>query len=613
MKLKTVDSYKKWWTLIKQYLFSVWGFSIFWLLLIGWVAFLWNLGSTGLVDETEPLFAEAARQMTLTGDWVTPYFNGETRFDKPPLIYWLMAIGYLLFGVNEWAVRLPSALAAFALMVFCFFSLRQFTQTSKNWRKKWLSGWLVAAIAAFNLATIIWARQGVSDMLLSGCMGGALLSFFWGYAQEKTPLSKGGKRGKNYLGFPNRWYLGFYILTALAVLTKGPVGIVLPGLIILSFSFYVGKFWQVLQEMKILWGLLIFSLITIPWYVLVILANGRAYIDSFFGYHNVERFTSVVNGHGAPWYFYFFVILLGFFPWSIYLPLAITRLRFWRRSFWQKQPRSNQLNLFAFFWFSTIFIFFNIAVTKLPSYLLPLMPAAAIMVANLWSDEITNNQPKPGLFFSGIANIFLLVIIGIGLILSPNFIGSDPAVDNLPELVKNSGLAWRGGIIWFITALIIIWLLLQKKQWKLLVFPNLVGFFLFLIFLIHPTLFLLDTVRQLPLRELSLTIPQVQKSGEELLMIGFKKPSVVFYSQRPVIFFKVQNFFDDNGKESVYLKNLVENKTIPDTILILSRPKDMIRLGVSEQNYQILAQKGRYQLMRISPVNLLSLIFKHSH
>ena len=88
------------------------GLSILWLAAICWFAFLSHLGQIGLVDETEPLFAEAARQMTVTGDWVTPFFNGETRFDKPPLIYWLMAITYQLFGTNEWAVRLPSALAA---------------------------------------------------------------------------------------------------------------------------------------------------------------------------------------------------------------------------------------------------------------------------------------------------------------------------------------------------------------------------------------------------------------------------------------------------------------------------------------------------------------------
>ena len=107
--------------------------SILWLFAIAWVGFLWNLGNIGLVDETEPLFAEAARQMTVTGDWITPYFNGETRFDKPPLIYWLMAVAYRTLGVNEWAVRLPSALCAIGLTCLGFYTL---TRRKKEVRQR---------------------------------------------------------------------------------------------------------------------------------------------------------------------------------------------------------------------------------------------------------------------------------------------------------------------------------------------------------------------------------------------------------------------------------------------------------------------------------------------
>lgn len=103
-----------------------WAMSALWLVLLCGIAFWWHLGSVGLIDETEPLFAEAARQMTLTGDWITPYFNEATRFDKPPLVYWLMAIAYQVVGVNEWAVRFPSALAASVLVIFGFFVLRRF-------------------------------------------------------------------------------------------------------------------------------------------------------------------------------------------------------------------------------------------------------------------------------------------------------------------------------------------------------------------------------------------------------------------------------------------------------------------------------------------------------
>ena len=109
---------------------SGWILSMAGLVAIAIMAFLWHLGSVGLVDETEPLFAEAARHMKISGNWITPYFNQETRFDKPPLIYWLIALGYYMVGVNEWAVRLPSAISAIALMVGCFLTVQKFVTTT---------------------------------------------------------------------------------------------------------------------------------------------------------------------------------------------------------------------------------------------------------------------------------------------------------------------------------------------------------------------------------------------------------------------------------------------------------------------------------------------------
>jgi 4-amino-4-deoxy-L-arabinose transferase-like glycosyltransferase len=184
---------------------------------------------------------------------------------------------------------------------------------------------------------------------------------------------------------------------ALAVLTKGPVGIVLPGLIIVGFWLYlgglVGGVRAALNEMHVVKGSILFLVMTVPWFVLVTIANGQAYIDSFFGYHNFERFTDVVNGHSAPWYFYFLVVTVGFLPWSPLLPWAIARCQPLRIKYWRSQPRQGQLGLFALIWFVVIFGFFTVAVTKLPSYVLPLMPAGAVLVSLAWGDRLC---PAPG-------------------------------------------------------------------------------------------------------------------------------------------------------------------------------------------------------------------------
>ncbi len=610
--------------------------SLLWLCAIAWVGFLWNLGNIGLVDETEPLFAEAARQMTVTGDWITPYFNGETRFDKPPLIYWLMAVAYRTLGVNEWAVRLPSALCAIGLTCLGFYTLQQFTHSKEEGRRKeeearkneeghdtdrdtdtrmnvtmfppplplFLSTpWIGAALIALNPQTIAWGRTGVSDMLLVGCMCSALLAFFLGYTLEEQ-REKAEISPVSASLFPNKWYLTFYVLIALAILAKGPVGIVVPALIVGSFGLYLGNFRQLWREMRPVSGILIILAIALPWYILVILANGQTYIDSFFGYHNFQRFTAVVNKHSAPRYFYFFVVLVGFAPWSIYLPVAIARTRFWQRSYWRRQPRSAQLSLFALFWFACIFGFFTIAVTKLPSYVLPLIPAAAILVTLLWSDIIAGNEPqnrriklekKPnslprGLLVTYIFNVVFLLMIAGATFYCYNWLGDDPAMPNFPQAIQQSGLLIVGGTIWITTAVAIA-LLLWKRQQRWILVANFIGLVAFIIFGLTPAYKVVDINRQLPLRQLAQVAVQQKLPGEEFIMVGFWKPSLVFYTQGSVTYYRVVTKAIDYIKES-------KNPTSP-SILLLGYPEKFVELGLQPNQYQLLDSRGAYQLARV--------------
>jgi len=601
--------------------------SLLWLCAIAWVGFLWNLGNIGLVDETEPLFAEAARQMTLTGDWITPYFNGETRFDKPPLIYWLMAVAYRTLGVNEWAVRLPSALCAIGLTCLGFYTLSKEegrrkeeegrgdeeegkffpTQNSKLKTPRlplFLSTpWIGAALIALNPQTIAWGRTGVSDMLLVGCMCSALLAFFLGYTLEEQ-REQAEFSTVSASRFPNKWYLTFYVLIALAILAKGPVGIVVPALIVGCFGLYLGNFRQLWREMRPVSGILIILAIALPWYIFVILANGQTYIDSFFGYHNFQRFTGVVNKHSAPWYFYFFVVLVGFAPWSIYLPVAIARTRFWQRSYWRRQPRSAQLSLFALFWFGCIFGFFTIAVTKLPSYVLPLIPAAAILVTLLWSDIIAGKEPenrraklekKPnslprGLLVTYIFNVIFLLIVAGATFYSYNWLGDDPAMPNFPQAIQESGLLIVGGAIWITTAVAIA-LLLWKRQQRWILVANLIGLVAFIIFGLTPAYKVVDINRQLPLRQLAQVAVQQKLPGEELMMVGFWKPSLVFYTQGQVTYYRAVQKAIDYIKES-------KNPTSP-SILVLGYPEKFEQLGLQPNQYQLVDSRGAYQLARV--------------
>lgn len=576
--------------------------SVLGLLGISWLAFFHHLGSNGLVDETEPLFAEAARQMVRTGDWITPFFNGETRFDKPPLIYWLQAINYRLIGVNPWAVRLPSALSALGLVGFCFYTLLHFgdlpnpSYTPSRFRAPglsrrpqdwfWSCAWLGAAMTALNLETIFWARLGTTDMLLNTCMGIALLAFFWGYGQPERPVQQ------------RRWFWAGYGFLGLAVLAKGPIGVLLPGLIIGSFSLYLGNFRQVFRELRLLRGMVILLVITLPWYFLVTLANGRNFINSFFGYHNLERFAEVVNQHSGPWYFYLVVILAGFAPWSVYLPAAIARLHLLRRHFWRQQPRTAQLGLLAGFWFLVILVFFSIATTKYFSYVLPLIPAAAILVALLWSPVIVGTQRlrQTSWYFRGSlgANLLLGLVLAAIVLYSPNWLGNDQTMPNLGLRLQQVGLNWNGALIWLgCTGIGLLLILSRQARWLWGV--NLVAWLAFLWFVLDPALFIVDAERQLPLRQMAQTVTQVERPGEPIMMVGgFKKASLTFYSDRTI------RYIQDPQKAKPVLAQLAGNSEDNHSVLLIANRTVLPQIGLKSGQSQPLREAGPYQLVRVS-------------
>jgi 4-amino-4-deoxy-L-arabinose transferase-like glycosyltransferase len=466
-------------------------------------------------------------------------------------------------------------------------------------------------------------------------MASALLCFFVGYAGKEGSREQGSRGAElitndasrlksgnpptalapqspmPYSLFPNKWYLASYVLIAGAILTKGPVGIVLPGIIVGAFLLYVGKMREVLREMRLFVGILIIIGLSVPWYALVIWRNGWNYINSFFGYHNLERFTEVVNGHSAPWYFYFIVVLLGFAPYSVFLPASIIRLKFWQRSHWRSLERFQQFGLFAWFWFASIFCFFCIAVTKLPSYVLPLMPAAAILVALLWSDLFPNMEnendtekildnfsssprlPLPASFvWSGWVNVVFLSFLATALFNITHILGTDPAISNFHELIQKSGLPVIAGVIWLVSAVLVAGLLLSRR-WNYVISINLIGFVAFIVFVLTPASFFIDRERQLPLRELSAVILEAKQPDEELIMLGFKKPSVVFYSHIHV------NYLGFPQEAIEHIKNQAAKGLKPASVLLLAEQKKFLEMDLQPDDYKNLSTKGAYNLVRV--------------
>ena len=312
--------------------------------------FLLGLGAMPLTDPDEVFYAETAREMLARGEILTPYIFGEPQFEKPPLYYWLVIASFKVFGINEFSARFPSAMFGILGVVAIYF-LGKILVNKRT-------GFFASLVFATSVKYIALSKACVTDIVLTVSMLAAFLFFFYGY------LSETGKR---------KWYLFSASCLGLAVLTKGPIGILLPGAIICIYL-ALTKELKRLKEIPFISGGLLFLAVALPWYLLMYKAHGTEFIDAFFGFHNIIRFLEPEHAIGDVFYYYVPIIAVGFLPWTIFLPLGI----------WQavrdKETRTRRTNIFLGVWFFAIFVFFSLSRTKLPTYVFPLYPALALSV-----------------------------------------------------------------------------------------------------------------------------------------------------------------------------------------------------------------------------------------
>jgi 4-amino-4-deoxy-L-arabinose transferase-like glycosyltransferase len=225
------------------------------------------------------------------------------------------------------------------------------------------------------------------------------------------------------------------------------------------------------------------------------------------------------------------------------------------------------------------------------------MPAAGILIALLWSDLLESNikkaPPSLGLRISSWANVILASAFAVAMLYVTKLLGNDSAMPNFRQLLQQSGLPVVGGIIWLICAIALSFFILQRR-WLAVIGVNLIVFTAFLLLVLTPAIFIMDSDRQLPLRKLAALAVQNQQPQEELIMVGFKKPTVTFYSQRTVTYIKL------NSEASEYLKNQAIKK--PQSRMVLSQPKKFPEMGLQPKDYKILGESGAYKLIRIEGV-----------
>jgi 4-amino-4-deoxy-L-arabinose transferase-like glycosyltransferase len=354
-----------------------------------------NLGAHSLWDVDEGINAEAAREMLEAESYISPLFNFELRTAKPALLYWLQMVSYSLFGVNEFAARLPSVLAAMLTVLLTYELARRMFGASTG-----LLGGLVLA-SAIEFCMLAHAATPDSALILF-----TVLTFylFW----------IGSRNGRQW------WYAPVGFAEGLACLTKGPIGLVAPAAAIGLFLIWNGE-WKRLLNRRMIWWFLAFFAAAAPWYILVTVETRGAWIRQFIGRENVNRFMTPLENHRGPFYYHFAALLVFFAPWSIFLGATIWHAVKEARTPDEpaKSNDSREASRFLLCWVGTYLAFFSLAATKLPNYVAPIYPALAILTSRLLREwrmgraTATHRVPQAALITFAMIGVLALVVFPI--------------------------------------------------------------------------------------------------------------------------------------------------------------------------------------------------------
>lgn len=332
-----------------------------------------------ITDNVESNYALTAKEMVMSGDWISPQIYGQYWFDKPILFYTVTAFAYLVFGCTEFASRFFPAIFGLASVALIGWSGK------KLYSEK--VGFYSAIVLASSFEFFLISKMVITDSLLFFFFSLALMSFLLGYEKNKS-----------------KYYYGFYLGAALAVLTKGPIGILLPGLIITLFLLIKRDF-KALRSMKIISGSMLFLIIALPWYSTMIVLHGKNFIDVFFGTHNFLRATVSEHPKDNVFYFYTVVAILALFPWVGFIPEFIKKITANKLEI----LRMNSKILFLILWVSCVFVFFQLIATKYLSYTYPLVFPSALLLGKYFADNRAIIKYNRAIIWNSFFYVFIML------------------------------------------------------------------------------------------------------------------------------------------------------------------------------------------------------------
>jgi 4-amino-4-deoxy-L-arabinose transferase-like glycosyltransferase len=515
--------------------------------LLCWLAFFNGLGALGLMDKTEALFVEVGHQMLIRNDWVTPWWNGERFFDYPVWGYWMVALSFRCFGVSPWAARLPVALAASAVVVAVFLLVLHWGERGEAPPRCWGRALGAAGVLATSPGWIGWGRTSTTDMFLSSAISLALLAFL--LAHHEPPRSRLAALGR----------IGLALFCGIAVMAKGPVGLLLPLLVVGAFLVLSGQWRAWLHPFRLGAMLVLFLGVCLPWYGAATRANGAAFLGGFLGFSNLRRFTQVIYDHpGPPWFYLPWLVLL-LLPWSLFLPGAIARQRFWRLERWrsglERPSPPATAGLFLLLWLAIPLAFFSLAATKLPGYILPVLPAGALLVSLVfWPLPVEpmesgvvglDRWQRAGAGVEGV----LLALMAVAAALAPRWVATDPAHPTFAAALAGSGLPFLLAGLLALTSLA-VWLALGRaRDGRWLGLTNVAGFLAILALVVAPLGPLIDRERLWPIRQLARQAQTLARPGEPLWVVGTKRYSTLFYGGETAAFVSGRESLEDRLQE----------------------------------------------------------------
>jgi 4-amino-4-deoxy-L-arabinose transferase-like glycosyltransferase len=413
------------WCLVAVVLISLWG----------------NLAATRLWDRDETRNARCSVEMLERQDWIVPMFNDQLRTHKPILLYWLQMPAMAWLGTTEFAARCGSALMA----TLAVFGLYSFLEKQTNEQHAF---WSAAALAT-SLMFVVAGRAATPDACLIststlGILG--LANFFNANGERKA--YRHGLVGCIFLG--------------MAILAKGPVGLILPALVLGSWQFWEN--WHRSQDLKkavlgfsglfvrreLYLGVATVLLVSAPWYLWVGLRTNGEWLRGFFLEHNLGRATTAMEGHGGGWWFYPVASCLGLFPWSmLWIPIAT-----WSFAQLKTSAREAKLIRLGIVWFFGYIFVFTLASTKLPSYISPGYPGAAILIGGFLSDwQALRIRLSRFMMLLGAA---VFTLVGLGIFGGIEYLARS---ENWPQLSLQG--VWSVGFT--LTGLALVWLLMNRK------------------------------------------------------------------------------------------------------------------------------------------------------